>query len=372
MIYILLLQKTIARAIAKEIGLALTPKEKDYLTSAPQVNPEAYRLYLKGWYFNQQQGIEDFQNAIDCLKEAIALDTTYAPAYAAMAYSYLKMGDLQFLSWDSSFDQMKQAIDKALELDAKLPEALAGLGLHQELAQQNFVGAEASFKRALEQDPNNVYARSEYGWLLWRAGHLTAALAEFRRALETDPLNPQILFGIAAVYYSMREYDKALAYGNECLEIAPNHVQAIRVRSMINIEMLIQQGQFEEAVDSLSLWKYYFPMNLYNFQWLRAQWSVGNKEIVYATRDTLTAEEIEQWGEEKYPQSWAAYYSIIGEKEKALGLLEVAVEEVVIGEFKYLYLDASFDPLRAEPRFKALLKKMGVPEVFDENGERIR
>jgi len=357
---ILSLQKTIAGAIAREIGLALKPEEEAYLASAPQVNPEAYELYLKGWHFRNLQTSESVPKAVEYLEQSVMLDPTFALAWVALAHTYLLMQWEGDWSGDYAMNRMKPALDKALELDPNLPDAHAGLGIYQELAQYDFAGAETSFRRALELDSDNVYALSEYGFFLWRIGRPDEALAKFRRAQELDPLSPMPLDGTARVYHYTRQYDKAQEYYQAVLELSPGQENARSGLAWIKREILIEQGRYEEVAAGAEK-----TGDL--FQQLRAEWALGNREKAYSVRDSLRS----TWGEKEYPLSYALIYVIMGGKEKALDLLERAYEDTLINTI-FLVYHPEFDPLRAEPRFKALVQKLGLREVFDQNGQRIR
>jgi len=368
---ILLLQKTVARAIAKEIGLVLTPEEEADLASAPQVNPEAYNLYLKGWHFRKLESEESMPKAVEYLEQAVALDPDFARAWAALGHSYYQMTWLVGWDRDYALDRMKQALDKALELDPNQADAHAGLGLYQELGQYDFARAEKSFRRALELDPDNAYARFEYGEFLRRTGRPDEAMAEYRRAQELDPLNPLPLTGIGEVYRVTRQYDKALEYNEAVLELTPNHMIAPYFLAWTKCEILMQQGRYAEAAagaekanaETDTEWEKVW----YFFSQLRAEWALGKKAEVFTRIDSLRS----LYNEQEYPFWSALLYAIIGEKEKALGLLERAYEDTTI-YWEGLVYRPEFDFLRAEPRFKALLKKMGAREVFDQNGQRIR
>jgi len=361
---VLSLHSDVARAIAKEIGLVLTPEEEAYLASAPQVNPEAYNLYLKGWHLRSIATSESIPKAVEYLEQAVALDPGFALAWAALAHSYFQMQWGGDWSSDYAMNRMKPALDKALELDPNLPDAHAGLGIIQQFAQYDIAAAETSFIRALELDPDNVYACYEYGRFLSRTGRPDEALTKFRWALELDPLSPQPLEGIAFVYSDTRQYDKALEYWQAVLELAPGHEDANFNLIWINLGILMEQGRYaevaagaEKAGDLL--------------EQLRAEWALGNREKVYAVRDSLRSTGELQQREQEDPNWAARFYGIIGEQEKALGLLERAYEDTTI-YMEWLVYNQEFDSLRDEPRFKAIMQKLGLPEIFDQYGQRIR
>ncbi len=291
---------------------------------APQVNPEAYRLYLKGWHFRNLGTRESFPKAVEYLEQAVALDPDFAQAYAVLAHTYFVMGNLGQWDRDYAYNRMKEALDKALELD-----------------------------------PDNVYARYEYGYFLCNTGRPDEALAEYRRALELDPLYPEPLEGIGEAYRYTRQYDKALEYLQEVSELQPDNIYALRQEDWIKREILMQQGRYAEAAAEAEKAGDFF-------QQLRAEWALGNREKVYAIRDSLRSTTALQQREQVSPIWAARLYAIMGERDKALDLLENTALR------RGLVYDSDFDSLRAEPRFKALLQNRGLTEVFDQYGQRIR
>jgi len=361
---VLSLHSDVARAIAREIGLALTPEEEAYLVSAPPVNPEAYNLYLKGWHIHK---LGDHHKAEEYLEQAVALDSTFARAWAALAFNYIytdgiALNPIRIL--DYGLNLMKQALDKALELDPAQSDAHTYLGLYQ-CYNWEFVAAEASFRRALELDPHNVNAHDEYGWFLQRSGRPDEGLAEFRRSQELDPLAPKPLEGIAQTFIYTREYNKALEYGQASSELQPGYADYLV--NWTKCDILIQQGLYAEAAAGAEK-----AGDL--FRQLRAEWAWGNREKVYAVRDSLKSTGELQQREQEHPFWSARLYAIMGERDKTLSLLEKAYEDTT-NEFYYsigLVYYPEFDSLRAEPRFKDLIKKFGLTEVFDQYGERIR
>ncbi|UCH63223.1 MAG: tetratricopeptide repeat protein [Fidelibacterota bacterium] len=371
---VLSLHSDVAQAIAGEIGLALTPEEETRLTSAPQVNPEAYTLYLKGWHFRNLQTEESIPKAVEYLEQAVALAPGSAQTWAALGISYYLMGGTGGIwSWEYAYNRMKQALDKALELDPNLPEAHAYLGLYQYSEQLDITGGEASIKRALELNPDLVLARCEYGWFLSRTGRPDDALTEFRRAQELDPLNPQPLLGVANVFYLTRQYDKAQEYYQAVLELSPDQFEARIWLVGIEYYILMQQGRYAEAADNAE--KSYAEAAI---EWLKAEallgqlaaeWNLGNREKAYTVRDSLRF----TGGKQENPYWAARLYAIMREMDIALDLLERAYEDTFsLGQIINLVYLPEFDSLRAEPRFKALLEKIGLTEVFDEYGQRIR
>jgi len=365
---VLSLHSDVARAIAGEIGLALTPEEEDYLARAPQVNPEGYNLYLKGWHFRNQENPESNQRAIEVLEQAVELDPDFAPAHAALAICYLMAGNWAFGIWDDpvSKARMKQAVDKALELDSCLPEAHLYLATYRYIYEWDFDGAEAAFRRALQLNPEHAHARYGYGLFLNRTGRHDEAMPQMLRAKELDPLSSQPEQGIARVYSRSRRYEQALEHFRAALELEPTNsmVQSWIKRTRFNL--LYSQGQFEEAAalaEKEGRWHW----------WLRAEWALGKKNIVLGFLDSLRAiGQIHQL-EQEYPSFAARVYATIGERKKALSLLEKAYADTIgLGLFVTLTTAPEFDSLRAEARFKALMQKLGLTEVFDQYGQRIR
>ncbi len=369
-----------ARQIAAALKATLTPEEETHLASAPQVNPEAYNLYLKGWHFRNLETKESIPTAVEYLEQAVALDPGFARAWAALAHSYLLMWIWGPWNYDYALNRMKQALDKALELDPNQADAHAGLGIYQSGWKRDITGAEASFRRALELDPDNVYARYEYGLFLMRIGRPDEGLAELLRAQELDPLSPLPLLGIGWVYGDTRRPSKALEYFQAASELRPGY--ASRDIWWAESAILMQQGRYAEVATEAE--KAYAEAAAFESEYLaewnksqallsqlRAEWALGNRDKVFSIIDSLRSTGELQQREQEDPFWAAPLYAIIGEKELALGLLERAYEDTAIDREGLVYYP-EFDSLRAEPRFKALFQKLGLTEVFDQYGQRIR
>ncbi len=359
---ILSIHKTIIREIAEELGLTLTPDEEERLASAPQVDPVAYDFYIKGWELRLLETNESITKAIEYLEQAVELDSTFAPAWAALAASYQ--------SRDRA--RMFEALDRALELDpdnvvALTWQAFTQYGYMREGAIRDNPGAKATFQRALTLEPGNVYARYEYGQFLLRYGQPHEALAELRLAQDLDPVNPLPLRGFVWVYNGIRQYDKALEYCRDYSELTGEELSGLKTDAEIGI--LMEQGRYAEAAALAEdrLWVQF-----------RAEWALGNTEKVYAIRDSLVSIGQLPQQEQDSPMNYAHFYSIIGEKDKALDLLGDALVNVNQSTWGLKY-NPEYDFLRAEPRYKILTQRHTAnfpgyewSEVFDQNGNLLQ
>ncbi len=386
---ILSLQRTVTRAIVEEIGLILSPEEEIHLASAPQVNREAHDLYLQGRYYREHEGVPRPLQPVEFLEQSIALDSTFAPAWAILSFCYFPYGT----------DQAKRAADKALELDPDLSVAHVALGLWQ-VYNLDWDGAEESFQKALELDPLDNWSYYEYGLFLSRFGRYDEALDLVQRFRENDPFNPQVYRIAGDTFMWIRDYEKQLEYR----KLQASFSSGASDFPGIEYDIFMQQEKYAEAaVLAEQAW------GDSSLQFLEAAWEAGNQERVIAIRDSLqrtgwlaereqadpiwaarfyiildereTALDLLEVAQESSPHLAPQYYSVLGEREKALDLLEQYYEnfpEVLPFPNSYgysiIYLihNKNFDTLRGEPRFKALLRQLDVPEVFDENGQLLR
>ena len=185
---VLRLQSEVARAIAEEIKVAVTPEEEERLARARPVDPEAYQLYLKGNFQLTRLSEEAFRNALENFQKAIEMDQNYAPAHAGVAFAYLGLG-----SWHSSLSpedihaQAKEAAERALELDDTLAEAHIALARIKQLHEWDWTGADSSFKRGVELNPSSVGPRILYANYLTAMGRFEESIAFGKETLRIDP-----------------------------------------------------------------------------------------------------------------------------------------------------------------------------------------
>jgi len=216
------IQADIARRIAVSLAASLTPSEQQRLAAKPTDNLEAYTLYLKGRYFWNKRGAQ-MDSAIHYFNRAIAIDSTYARAYAGLASAYGPLGVHGYIHPRLGRERMGAAAQRALELDDRLAEAHTVLGAYLHVYEWNWDGAEREFRRAIQLDRNDPTAHSWYGHFLENMGRFDEAIPERRLSVELDPLVPHA--GLGATLTFAGRYDSARVAFRHALEIDPNFWQ---------------------------------------------------------------------------------------------------------------------------------------------------
>src|SRR5437899_2590089 len=217
---VLALQSEVARAIAHEVRIKLTPQEQARLETARPIDPAAHEAYLLGRYLWNKRTAAGLAKAFTYFRQAINKDSSYAAAYAGMADYY---NVLPFYSRHSPvevFPQAKAAALKALEIDEGLSEAHAALAYITAYYDWDLHGAEREFQRALELNPSNAAAHHSYSRLLAATGRVDEALAEIKRSEALDPVSPLLQANTAKILYFGGRYDQAIEQLHRTLELA--------------------------------------------------------------------------------------------------------------------------------------------------------
>ncbi|MDA2914474.1 tetratricopeptide repeat protein, partial [Acidobacteriia bacterium AH_259_A11_L15] len=217
---ILVLQREVAQAIAREINIAVTPEEQARLASARPVNPEAHEAYLKGRYQWNKCSQEGLSQAIQFFQQAIEKDPAYARAYAGLADVYAVQPGWGFAPPSEAFPRARALALKALELDENMAEPYATLGLIK-WYDRDWSAAEQDFRRALELNPNYATAHHWYGLLLSSLGKHEEAIAELESAERLDPVSPIISSWLGTVLFHGRRYDPAAQQFRKTVEMHP-------------------------------------------------------------------------------------------------------------------------------------------------------
>jgi TolB-like protein/Flp pilus assembly protein TadD len=353
---VLSLQSEIAQSIAREIQVKLTPQEKAQLAEAPAVDPDAYEAYLKGrFYWNKRSG-EGLRKGAECFRQAIEKDPHYAAAYAGLADCASSAGWFGFLSPEEAFAKGRLIAQKALEMDRSLGEAHASLGWALTHYDYDFASAEREHERAIELSPRYATAHQWFAMTLIPQGRLDEAFSELKRAMRLDPLSPIIHTTLSWAYYCARLYDKGVEQARKTLDLDatfPATWYCLGVSSMLNGDTDSGLTAVQKAVEFSSRGSAYVT----GLAWALAK--AGQ------TRDarTILDEALRERAAGKYfmAAQVATIYVELQEKDEALRWLEEGYQERSAW-MVYLKTDPRYDPLRSEPRFCDLVRRMNFPD----------
>lgn len=243
---ILALQGDVARAVAREIQLRLTPEETARLAVVRPVDAEAYELYLKGRYFWNKRTVASYLKAIEYFKAAISRDPKYAQAYTGLADAYALLGSVpnNEMRRKDAMPKAKAAALTALQLDESLAEAHTALAFEEMHYEWDWPSAEGEFKRALELNPNYATAHQWYAiWFVGR-GSIDQALSQLSLADKADPLSLVIKADTADVLNCAGRYEQAAQVATRALELDPNFVLAHYALA----DSYVRQQQYPQAM----------------------------------------------------------------------------------------------------------------------------
>lgn len=350
---VLCLQSEVARAIAREIRVAVTPEERRRLASARRVNPEAHEAYLKGRFHWHKLSPEHLETALGYFHRALEKEPNYALAYVGIAYVWFSRADTGVVPPREAIEKVKEAALKALELNDKLAEVHELLAAVRYICEWDWVGAEKEFRIAIRLNPNSAETRLFYAHFLVVTGRLGEWKLEIERALELDPLNflIQCFFGWQLVY--LGRHEEAIEQLQKVLRTEPNFPAAHQGLW----GAFYQKRRYEEALVEA---KNFFRL-------------LGDHEIAETLDRGLTAasyceamyraaQMLSVRAEQTYIPALriARLYAHSGHKECALKWLERACEQHE-PPLVHLSVGWDWDSLRDEPHFQDLLRRINLP-----------
>jgi len=350
----LALQNRVARAIADQIRINLTPQEQAALKNVKVVNPEAYESYLKGRYFWNKRTADSLKAARAYFAQAIEEGPKYAQAYSGLADTYALLGDWQYAVMPprEAFPKAKAAAIKALELDSTLGEAHNSLAFVLDGFDWDFNSAGKEFRRAIELNPGYATAHHWYAWHLSLLGRYDEAIAEMRKAENLDPLSLIINADLAELLVIAHSYDESIRQSRKTIEMDPNFALAHNQLA----QAYLQKHMYDEAVAELQTAVHLSGSSPTCIANLARAYVVSGKR----------SEAVKLLGDLKKSSTpghsnaseIAVVYASLGDGNQAMNWLEKGYEE----RFNPgVLLRPGFDPLRSDPRFHDLVRRIGLP-----------
>ena len=347
------LEKEISQEISERLKIRLSQEQKARLAKRFTESAGAYTDYLKGRYFWNQMSQAGLEKSITCFQAAIAKDPGYALAYAGLAGAYTLIGFFGIVEPREVMPKAESAVAKALELDDQLTEAHASSAALRKLHAWDWAGAEAEYRRALELNPNYIYAHHGYADFLSALGRFEEALTEIHHAQQLDPLSLIVGNEVAWNCYMARDYPRALEQSLATLEMHADFAPALHTLGLA----YAQVGRFRDAVDALQKGIDHVGDNPV------ALASLGNTRAVAGERQEAQRilANLATIAKSAYVPCYcfALIYAGLGENHMAMEYLERACTDHDVW-LVWTKVDPRLDGLRRDARFRKLLQRIGL------------
>ena len=344
---ILVVQQEIARAVTGALKITLLAG-KSPSPSVRNTNTKAYNDYLLGRYFLRLRNKENLEKAVTYFEHAIQLDPGYAPAWAKLAVSRTSQAGIGYVPSKEGYQKARQEVDRALVLDPDLADAHAALGQIRLTHDWDWAGADVSFRRARALEPGNPDVIIGAGSLAANLGRFEDAIPLYRRSIEIDPLNPIAYHQLGIALYSAGQQEDATAAFKKALELAPERAKSHCLLGMVYLEQLHPTEALTEMQKEKDPQFRAWGLAL-------AFHALGRKK----ESDANLAELTDKFPKD-YPYQIAGVYAFRGETDLAFHWLQRAYAEPDPG-LRDMKTEPVLRNLRRDPRFAALLKKMGLP-----------
>ncbi len=350
----LALQNKVARAIADQIRINLNPREQAALKNVKVVDPQAYESFLKGRYFWNKRTADGLKVALAYFNQAIDEDPKYAQAYSGLADTYALLGDWQYavMTPKEALPKAKAAAIKALELDNALGEAHNSLAFCLDGFDWDFDSAGKEFRRAIELNPGYATAHHWYAWHLSLLGRYDEAIAEMRKAENLDPLSLIINADLAELLVLAHSYDESIRQSRKTIEMDPNFALAHNQLAQAYLQKHMNHEAVAELEKAAQL-SGRSPTVIANLA--RAYAGSGKRNEAVKLLNDLKKRSSPGYSR---ASEIAVIYASLGDSDQAMSWLEKSYEE----RFNPgVLLRPGFDPLRSDPRFQNLVRRIGLP-----------
>lgn len=357
---VLSLQDRVARSIAREIRVSLTPEEQAHLANMQPADPEAYDAYVRGRHYASQINPEGFEKAIVNFSRAIELQPRYSRAYADLAETYCWAAGMQMIPAQEGFLKARQAAMKALEMDDHLGQAHSSLGWVKYVYEWNFPEAEKEFRRSIELNPNSSWPLLWYGMYLAQANRIEESIAIMKKVQQVDPLSPAVNSLALTPMLTGRKYGVAIDGGLKVLEMDRTNGMALWLLTTA----YERSGDFSKAIDlqeetavvygvaKESASKRFQPVR-------RAYQNLGAKGYWRANLEQSLSESKKNPGD---PYGLAELYARVGDKQNTFAWLEKAYQARSQNLIYWMRTDPAFDALRSDAKYAELVRRIGFPQ----------
>jgi TolB-like protein/DNA-binding winged helix-turn-helix (wHTH) protein len=348
---LLVLQNDVAQSIAGEINVTLSPGAVKRMASAHVFSTQAHEAYLRGRYFWNKRTEDGLQKGLEYFRQAIDYEPRYAAAYDGVSDSYVMLACRGVLPAKETFQRAREAAMKALEIDGGLGEAYATLA-HVRLHDWDWTNLDDEFQRALELNPGHAFAYYWYGEYLMAMGRAEESIAIVTRAHEVDPLSSVLSASLGMILYLGRRYDEAIGYLGTALDLDADHFLLHFRLGLVYLQKQMWPAAIGEMQRAVALSG-------------RSTETLTGLAQAYAAAGLLaemraTVDEIERESARRYvsPYNMSRVYAAAGDADQSFAWLERAYQERN-PDLIELRSEPAFDPMRPDPRFSALLRRVG-------------
>jgi len=347
-------QDEIAKTIANRLKVTLGAARQHPLVKAGTTNLEAYQLYLKGRFCINRRSPEGFREAVEYFQQAIEKDRAYALAYTGLAEAYTQAAFLHMLPPTELMPKAKAAAAKALELDDSLADAHVSLGYSSFGYDRDWNAAGKHFERALALNPRCITYHLYYPLYLASLGRFEEALVVANRAVDLDPASPSASHLLSVQFYVARKFDEAIQECHRTLEMAPD----IYLAYMVLAQSYAGKYLYREALSNLDE----APALIQAIPWFAAFRGYLHGLLGERSQALQMIEELKAISKPRFVPGffYALVYAGLGDNDQAFAWLEKTCDERFV-RLVYLGVEPLWDPLRSDPRFTKVVRRVGIP-----------